>query len=798
MLQINYFYGMKVTSRHLFFFFVLLLPGWGRSQVSGRVTDNLGEPLIGATVQLLPDSQATATDIDGRYFFPKIATGEHTLAVTYVGFQARRRTFDYRPGEPRELNFQLSPTDVLLDAVTITEEHAKQENTLATVHLSERYLEQNIQGSFAKSLEKLPGLSTITTGLGIAKPVIRGLSFNRIIVNHNGIKQEGQQWGADHGLEIDQYGVERIEIIKGPASLQYGSDGLGGVVNIMPGKIPQPDGITGSIQGIYKTNNQHYGGSAYLGVNVDNYFLTARYSRQDYASFRVPADTFVYNGFALPIFDNTLKNTAGEEENLSLNLGFKRDWTIARLVYTHYDLEAGLFPGAIGIPRAYALNPVADNRGIGVPSQAVTHRKVSYSQTFFFGDDHLDFNLGYQHNHRREFSFPENHNRFFLEDPNDRLALELILQTWSANLHYEHHPRPGWKNVFGITAQYQDNQRGGFEFLIPDFTTLRSGLFAISEVEWREDLSITGGLRLDYGRNQTVAFEQPYFDGQGNILDYQGAVATDNDFFNFSGSIGLNYTLSPDRWFLKANLGKSFRVPYPNETSSDGVHHGNFRHELGTPDLRSEHGYQADASIDWNLPRFRGNLAGYFNFFQDFIYLNPTGRFVFRQDAGQTYQYVQNDAIYTGFELEWEYRLSQRFTLRNNVEYVYNINLDNRRPLPFTPPPSVLAEFTYQLPRIAILQALELAVSNHYFFAKTENTIAQFEEETPAYNLIDLSLSFELAAWNPNARFSIQVQNLFDLRYLNHLSRYRIINVPEQGRNVVFSVKIPFSTGWRK
>ena len=169
------------------------------------------------------------------------------MIVSFIGYEPDTISVKVNNGRSKELSIYLQPSASLLATVEVTEEHAKQEETLQTEHIHEDYFQQNIEGSFAKSLEKLPGISAINVGVGIAKPVIRGLSANRIIVNHQGIKQESQQWGSDHGLEIDQFDVERAEIIKGPGSLQYGSDGLGGVINIMPGKLIPKNSFDGSI-----------------------------------------------------------------------------------------------------------------------------------------------------------------------------------------------------------------------------------------------------------------------------------------------------------------------------------------------------------------------------------------------------------------------------------------------------------------------------------------------------------------------------------------------------------------------
>jgi iron complex outermembrane receptor protein len=762
-------------------------------QISGKVRSEAGESLPGAVIMLLPDSAAILSDLDGSFRFSNLRPGKYVLEVRFLGFDVWRKALELER-RPLLLDILMQSSEHTLEAIVVHADHAKQESSLATEHIFLQLRNQLRGGTFAQVIEKLPGLSAITVGTGVAKPVIRGLAFNRIIVNSQGIKQEGQQWGADHGLEIDQYEAEQVEIIKGPASLQYGSDGLGGVINILPGAIPQRNSFSGSAMALYKTNNAHYANSIFLAVNRNDYFATVRVTRQDYASFRVPTDRFVYNGFELPIYDRILLNTGGFENNLNLHLGRKTDAGISRISYSLYNLDAGLFPGAVGVPRSYNILPRANKREITFPKQAVQHHKLSLSKLWFWQENHAEFNIGYQYNLRREFSFPENHNRFLLNNPNDRLALRLDLQTLAANAHVEYRLAPEKKIVLGLNSQYQINRRSGFEFLLPDFRTMRSGVFGLAEIRLSPRLIGSGGVRADFGTNQTVFFEQPFFDSRGSLIGFQRAPETQRFFFNPSAAWGLNYEAVQDILFLKANIGKSFRVPYPNETSSDGVHHGNFRHELGNPFLKSEHGYQLDLGAEWESPHLELSLAGFLNFFDNFIYLRPSGRFIFRPDAGQTFQYVQNDAVYTGFEADAHWHFHRAWSLYGNAEYVWNRNLEEGRPLPFTPPPSARLEIQWKPAVNGWIQDLQLHLAGHRYWAKTSATVAQNEAKTPAYFLLEGGVTWQLPLGKNNMEWSLQGQNLLNRSYLNPLSRYRLINVPEQGRNLILSLKIPFFT----
>ncbi len=789
----------------LLFLFLSIFNQCVIGQINGIVTDDHEHrhTLPGATIALFPGSLQTTTDDDGRFSFSNLNPGTYELHTSYLGYVTDTTIVTLASGSSKNIKIILSLDNQLLKPVVITEEHAKQEETLQTDHINEDFLQENLQGTFAQTIEKLPGISAINVGVGIGKPVIRGLSANRIIVNHQGIKQESQQWGSDHGLEIDQFDVERVEIIKGPGSLQYGSDGLGGVINIMPDKLLPENSYAGSILGLYKTNNNHWGGSAKLGVNVKNYFLTARYSQQDFADYRVPTNTFTYNGFDLPIVNERLKNTAGNESNISITAGANKDWGITRLLYSHYSLDAGLFSGAVGIPRSYALTDDGNYRDLDVPQQKVDHFRISLNQILYFGSDHLTIDFGLQRNLRQELTQPEFHSIPLsqLDDPNDKLAIELLLETISIAAHYEHHFRHDWKNIFGINAQWQRNQRSGFEYLLPDFQTFRGGIYAITNKDITENWLVNGGLRLDIGQNETEYYRQYIWDSNENIIDSLESVATDNLFFNWSASIGTNISFSEGEWVLKANFGKSFRVPYPAETVSNGIHHGTFRHEVGTPDLKSEHGYQLDVGAYWTKEKFKGSLAYYFNYFDNYIYLGPTFPAQFSQlpEAGQIFQYRQDDAIYTGFELAWEWNPLSILELSQTVDFVQSYNPKTSLALPFTPQPAIRTDIHLSPFQNKWIEESYIKLSHQYHFAASGRLrIDRSEEPTPAYQLWSLGIGTNIVIGGQEVNIGCQMQNLFDNKYFAHLSRYRIINVPEQGRNFVLTMKVPFGGKWKK
>lgn len=775
---------------------LLLFSSWGRAQITGTVKAEDGETLPSASVLLLPDSLRQIADIDGGFSFENISEGHYDLEISYLGFQRKSQHIHYKAGQQNHFVAYLQPTGELLPGVVVTEEHDKQEEVLTSEHFSSEYLRENRRGTFAQSLEKKAGISAINVGVGIAKPVIRGLSGNRIIVNQFGIKQEGQQWGQDHGLEIDPFAVERAEIIKGPASLQYGSDGLGGVINVFPGKILPENSYEAQLNGVHKSNNDHRGGSAKFGLNVNNFFAEARWSEQSFGDYRVPANTFEYNGFTLGINNERLKNTAGRETNRHFTLGATGKWGISRIVFSEYKLDAGLFSGAIGIPRAYALEDDGNDRDIDVPKQEVTHRKVSLHQLLYFGSDHLSIDLGYQQNLRTERSFPEFHAIPASQlKPNDTRALAFDLQTWSANAHLEKHLSETDKLVVGLNAQYQENIRSGFEFLLPDFQTFRSGAYGIWTHETTNHNIFQAGLRADYGNNSSQYYKQYVWNSNEVITDSLEVPTTEDNFFNWSASIGMSRPLGT-AWSVKLNLGKSFRIPYPSETVSNGIHHGTFRHEQGQVDLESEHGYQMDAGLSYQGSRLQAQLAAYFNYFDNYIYLGPSSPATFSRlpEAGQIFQYRQDNAVYSGFELDYRWKLLPRLEWQQVADYVRSYNTRTGLALPFTPQPALKSDLTWTIWQGDRLENAFLRASHEYHFAaEGPNRTDRTELETPAYQLWNFAAGARLQLWGQKFHFDIQVQNALDSRYFAHLSRYRWINVPEQGRNIVLNIYVPIS-----
>lgn len=753
--------------------------------VRGVVTDINRTTLPGATVCTYPDTICGTTDANGVFEIRRRSWPQR-LEVTYIGYEKyvmEVSEFD----ESVHYHIAIREKSTQMDEVLIQEDRISRGVFQPKTVIGDDFFEDQASGNFSAALSRLPGVSHLGVGVGVGKPVIRGLYSNRVVVSDMGVKQESHQWGTDHGLAINQFRPGKVEVIKGPGSLRYGSDGLGGVVRIRPDPIPQKGFLEGALMGLGKSNNDHIGYAIHLAGSGKKWFGSANYSGQSFADTRVPADTFVYNSFVLPLFNERLKNTAGREKTGSGTIGYRNNGTIFRLTYSSYYQESGLFSGAVGIPRAFALQDDGDDRNIEFPSSEVHHQKLIFKyQRSMDEKRRIELTAGIQNNLRREFSFPEFH-AVEERDPNLRKAIELQLRTYSFDGTFSR------EDVFSIggSFQFQNNEIGGFDYFLPPFEVIRAGIFGTRNFEFSEDFNLEAGIRLDFGHNRSRADGRFVWDTNGNIIDSLVSPDLSNSYFNFATSLGAVKKIN--RWEGEAelfgSLGKSFRIPYPVETSSDGVHHGTFRHEKGRSDLRSEHGIQFDFGFRYNETDRYFSISPFFNFFHNYIYLRPSNTFSTLPDAGQLYTYEQHDVFYTGLEIEWTYVLVERIRFFQAAEMIWNYNIETRLPLPFTPPHSILTEVGFEkLSPWPWLDA-EIQLTHHYHFA--QNRVDRNEDATPAYHLFNIGMKWSFPKMLNGINIRFQVKNLLDNTHFKHLSRYRPLNIPEQGRNFVVQLKIP-------
>ncbi len=759
----------------------------------GIVYDNESKEVVqGAVVSIHENQLHTLTNAEGVFEFKNIKPGQYHIHINLLGFELWSQNILITKDTLLKIN--INPTYIELKNFVLEYNLTKTEsekNSLNIEQIDKKFIDREAGNTLAQSLEKIPGVSSMNVGVGIAKPVIRGMTFNRVMVTENGIKHEGQQWGADHGLEIDQFNVERLEIVKGPASLLYGSDAMAGVINILPAPIPLEGHIHTNIAGVYRTNNDAWGISALSEMNIKNNFFRIRYTNLQYGDYKVPADSFIYNRYVLPIYNEQLKNTAGKENNFSATAGILRNWGSAKITFSLYKQQAGLFAGAVGIPRLYQLTPDGNNRNIALPMQDNTHLKILSNINFKLKCGWLENDIGFQNNMRKEFSFAHVHGTMFNYNPYDTLALALNLNTYAYNARLHFNPLNHFRNIAGLSLQLMQNNIGGFEYLIPEYNTASGGVYFFSEYNKLNKITLNGGVRLDMSNIVIKKFDSYIYDINGNVSDvWHRSPQLNKYFYNFSGSLGFSY-LPKHELNVKLNLGKSFRVPTAAEFGSNGIHHGTFRHEMGDATLKAEQGYHLDLALVWHDKKFIVKTTPYLNYFSNYIFLRPSAEFSLLPDAGQIYRYSQAPALHTGFEIYSEYHLVEKLHLEATAEYLYNLNLNTYLPLPFTPPATASFSAEYEILKNN-KSVSDLLIGSEFKFFAAQNRTDRNEMQTPAYKLLSLFLSTQVKL---NKKMSMEiyfkVHNLLNEKYLNHISRYRLLNIPEQGRNFSIMLKIP-------
>jgi iron complex outermembrane receptor protein len=772
---------MKVWLSFLCFLIFISASGQRSMTISGKVIDQeTGLPIPAVAVIIHETGTGNYTDIGGAFVIDKIKRGFYHLHFDCIGYKSQYLDIKLDTSD-LYLSIQMQPTILELKQIVLEGEYLKtqKENIPLQVEtISGTSLQSSQENTFSDALQRIPGINSINTGVGVAKPVIRGMSGNRIVVNENGINQEGQQWGSDHGLEIDISEVAQVEVVKGPASILYGSDGLGGVINIKPWGAPAANTMSGMFKTFYKSNNQNIGLSGNIGFRELNNWYRISFSMQDYGDYRVPADSFNYLNFKLPIYNNKLKNTAGEIQNYSVSAGTLRPWGKMQLRASNYHQKAGFFAGAIGIPGSYVLRDDGNSRNIDLPYQEVNHNKVVYTAEIFLHKNWMEIDAGFQQNLRQEYSQAHSHGPVAV-DNGSNLAHKFDLRTTTLKLQYHFTVLDSLKMICGINNELQHNIIQGFEFLIPKYTTRQHGVFSYASYALLSNMNISGGIRYDLAY-YNISAHQPN--------TYASFVPSSNrQYGNWSSALGLSYFPFGKNINVKFNVGKTYRLPTIPEITMNGVHHGTSRHEMGDLSLDPENGYQFDFSVQYTRKDFLFKVAPFYNNYSNYIYLRPIVQFSPLPDGGQIYQYTQSKAAYYGSEVTLEWHPIQSLHFQTGGEYVRAYNSETNIDLPFIPPLAIKNELEWSFDKnFGFIEKPYLGLDYNITFA--QNKVDRNEATTKGYNLLDLFCGSNMKIGKENFKLLVRVNNLFNKKYLKHISSYRILNLPEQGRNFMISL----------
>ena len=645
------------------------------------------------------------------------------------------------------------------------------ETPLPFTYVSKEELQSTSSTNIIDAIAHQPGMSQLTTGGSISKPIIRGLGYNRVAVVNDGIRQEGQQWGDEHGIEIDGQGVSSVEILKGPASLMYGSDAMAGVLIFHNDPILPQGKMAANASVGYQTNNGLIDYSLNFAGNLQPLSWNVRYSERMAHAYHNKYDGYVVN-------------SQFHERALSGLLGIHQEWGKSHLTISYYHLTPGIVEGErdeetgeLELPyEGYNLKTYKK----ALPFQQIHHYKAVSENTLYAGEGNVRLTVGYQQNRRQEY-----------EEAMDEAELDLKLHTLNYDLRYTSPEWDGWKVAVGSNGMYQRSVNGGEEFLIPNYNLFDWGIFTTASwtsAHW----TVSGGLRFDTRHTHGKALEERFEDF---TRIFQG----------MTGSIGATYCLT-DQLHLRMNVARGFRCPNISEMASNGVHEGSIRYELGQPDLSPEYSWQGDIGMDLTTELATVQLSLFANHIDNYIFSRRLAGVI--TEGFATYQYTAGNARLWGAEASVEIHPMERLHVLNSFSYV-NTRLLHQpiesRYLPFTPAPRWIANVKWDIPNnLRFLQhptvsfgwECHLKQSHIYALDDTETT-------TPSYTLFNASAGTDILCKGKRiAVINLIANNIFNRAYQNHLSRLKYADVNTKtgrqgiygmGRNICIKLTIPIT-----
>ena len=748
--------------------------------VSGKVLNEAGDPLPAVTV-VLPDLELGAfSNEEGRFRLENVPLGRHAIEFRFVGYRTVRSEIIVSDQRPTVLEVSMEPEALLGEEVTVTGERdlagelTGSSQSVLVLPLSD--LEERRGQTVGETLESLPGVSTLTTGPAVSKPVLRGVHSARVLVLNAGITQEGQQWGGDHAPEIDPFSPARIEVLKGAASVQYGAGAIGGVIRIEPPELPARPGMGGRINTNLFSNNRQAAGSL---------LLQGALRRIEGLKWRVQGSLRRAGDARAPV--HVIRNSGFDERDYSVALGYTTDWLETEAHFSHFGTWIGIFKGAhIGnttdlrrtIERGEPVIVGSFTYEIDNPRQRVDHDLLSVrSLVRFAGKGNLELRYGQQYNRREEW---DSHAR---SGGVARPGFSQGLQTHSGEAIFQHRNIGNWYGKVGFSGMRQENRRFSTGFLIPDFLAYSAGVFALES--WTKGkTTVETGLRYDYrwmeiysntGRRATEIVD-------GGIFTYR----------NMTGVLGLIYELTPSM-AIAANAGRAWRPPGVNELYSHGVHHGTAQFEIGDKELETESSLNTDLTLRYQGDRGRGELGLFRSHYSNYISLLPADDLVLTiRGAFPKFTYVQADAVILGFDGYLEYELTPYIDTHLSASFVRGRNTAERKPLYQMPSTRFIAGLSFHLPTGGRL--LDAGIGFEGRFVLRQDNFPEgidYADPPAGYNLFDLDLHAEIAVADQPVRVQFGVRNLFNQRYRDYLSRFRYF-IDNPGRNVTFGLSIPF------
>ncbi len=724
------------------FFMLFLFLKVNAQQFIGTILDkNTKEPIPFAEILLVDLNTGTTTNQNGVFKITHFKQQKIHLQISYIGYATLDVIIDREKTQKK--TFYLEESHYKLDEVIIAVPTGKLQQTtiVAVKHRKLAKLQQTAPLTLAEAITNIAGVEQNTTGAGIGKPIIRGLSGSRIVTYAQGIRIENQQWGDEHGLGVGEIGIGSVEVIKGPASLLYGADALGGVLYFVDEQYAKHNKIELNFESKFLSSTLGYRTNIGVKIHKEKFRWNLFGGYSSHADYKIPNKKRV---------DNTRFN----EKNIKTSFGFNTENWIGNLRYSFLQNNFGITEDA-----SYSNS---SNRNFKLPFQIINNHNVSFENNFTINDAKLKTTLGFTSNYRREF-----------EDDKNNQALGMYLNTYTYNAKWI---SPLFRDTFdvivGSQGMYQTNKNNGEEVLIPDATTKDIGLYVLGNAsvnQWH----FQTGIRVDK-RAINAKLTQNIGALQKN---YQGGTF----------SAGVAYQQEKTKW--RANISNGFRAPSTSELLSDGVHEGTNRYEKGNNQLTNEKATQLDVEFDYTTEHFQLSVNPFYNVIKNYIFLSPTAAII---NNNPVFEYLQTNAFLYGGELGVHFHPHQIhwLHLKSDFSTVFAKDaLGNSLPLiPQTKINTTISASFSGKKKIGIKK-----IYLQHIYKMKQLHIGLFETPTNAYHLINVGLDLEILAKNQPIKISAGIKNLLNTTYIDHLSRFKKLGIPNQGINFYVSLKLGIS-----
>ena len=713
-----------------------------QNKIVGTISDKENKPLSIVIVSLPEIHKETISDDKGQYIINNLPKGNLKIIFSMMGYTTEIKEITISEKETT-LNISVEESSIHMDEVIVSTAFNKlqSQNVMKVEHQTLKSLQQKGTSTLIEGLATIPGVTQVSTGTSIGKPVIRGLSGNRVLVYSQGVRIENQQFGEEHGLGLNDAGVESVEVIKGPASLLYGSDALGGVLYFNPEKFAKIHELKTDFSQRMFSNTLGSATSIGLKTSTEKWKFLVR------GSYSTHSDYQISNG-------DRVTNTRYNETDFKTGIGYSNTSFSSVLRYNFNKLD-------LGIPENGIAEQSTSKKTL-YPSQGVNNHILSLHNNFFFKNSKLEADLGYIFNDRSEF-----------EDSNIAV-LQMKLRTFNYDLKY-YLPKLGKvESIIGVQGMHQTNTNFGEELLIPNATTNDFGIFGTANYEWKKNV-IQAGIRFD---KRNVSTETNGVIGQEGYFE-----ALTKSFDSFNSSLGYKTNLTDD-FTLRLNFASGFRAPNLAELTSNGVHEGSNRYEIGNANLKNEQNFQTDLNLEYSSSHFELFVNGFYNRINNYIFISPNGNSI---DGNDVYDYVQENAALYGGEtgihfhphpLDWLHFTSSFETVigkKQNGDY-----------LPLIPANkwNNILKIDFKSKKWLEEGFATMNVESTF----TQNKYSEFESKTNDYTLVNLGLGGKISLNKTVFNVNLNANNIFNKTYVSHLSRLKTDGIPNIGRNIVLGV----------